>query len=205
MGNMIKCPQGHYYDQSQSSRCPFCGVSSINLDVTAKFDGNTDFATTVKHEPSANKVTNDGNTVSYQVGSGGVNTGGDPEATRAVWTQKLGIDPVVGWLVCIDGPNRGRDYRIRSGWNSIGRDPAMQICIAGDETISREDHAKIFFDPKSSVFHITTGGGRSGVYVAGAAVLQPIELQAFSEIEIGKTKLVFVPFCGERFTWDSEV
>ena len=31
------------------------------------------------------------------------------------------FDPVVEWLVCIDGPEKGRDYRIRSGNNYIGR------------------------------------------------------------------------------------
>jgi hypothetical protein len=205
MGNMVKCDQGHYYDQSQSSRCPFCGVSSINLDLTVKSSSPPDYATTAKAPPHVTNAINDGNTVAYDLrGKGGGSSGQDPEATRAIWTQKIGIDPVVGWLVCTKGANRGRDYRIRSGWNSIGRDPAMQICIASDDTISREDHAKLFFDSKTAAFHITAGDGRSGVYVNGSAVLQPLALKQMDEIEVGNTTLVFVPLCGGNFAWGPE-
>lgn len=205
MGNMIKCQQGHYYDQSQSSRCPFCGVGSIDLDATAKRNGSTDFATTVKHNAPQSNGPNDGNTVSYDAkGRPATSQSADPEATKAIWTQQIGIDPVVGWLVCTKGANRGRDYRIRSGWNSIGRDPSMQICIAGDDTISRDDHAKIFFDPKSLSFHITSGSGRSGVYVNGSAVLQPTTINVFDNIEIGNTTCLFIPFCGEKYSWGAE-
>ena len=30
-----------------------------------------------------------------------------------------GVEPVVGWLVCIDGPSRGSDYRLHAGYNYI--------------------------------------------------------------------------------------
>lgn len=112
------------------------------------------------------------------------------------------MDPVVGWLVCDEGPDQGRDYRLRAGYNDIGRDTSCQVCIAGDDTISRAEHAKIFFDPKTSAFHVVPGGGRSGVYVNGEVVLQSARLQPYDRLEIGSTKLVFVPFCGERFRWD---
>lgn len=205
MGNMIKCPQGHYYDQAQSSRCPFCGVASIDLDATVKARDQTDFTTVAASTLSQSRGSNDGNTVAYDVsGRPGAGANSDPEVTRAVWSQQLGIDPVVGWLVCTKGANRGRDYRIRSGWNSIGRDPSMQICIAGDETISREDHARIFFDPKATVFHITSGSGRSGVYVNGVAVLQPTTLKRLDSVEVGSTTCVFMPFCGPEFSWKGE-
>lgn len=125
----------------------------------------------------------------------------DPEATVAAWASDVGIDPVVGWLVCFNGPNRGRDYRIRAGFNAIGRDTASQICIAGDETISREEHARIFFDPKTAEFHVVPGNGRSGIYVNNKVVLQPTRIEAHDCLELGKTQLVFVPLCGERFSW----
>ena len=49
--------------------------------------------------------------------------------------------PVVTWLVCIDGPSKGRDYRIHSQNNFIGRSRSMDICIEGDNTISSERSA----------------------------------------------------------------
>ena len=202
MANMVKCDQGHYYDQTQNTRCPFCGVPNMSIDPTLRYDKAIDSSTTAKYMPGQG-AQSDGNTIAYDLAKrpGGSATS-DPEVTKAIWTQKIGIDPVVGWLVCIDGSNKGRDYRIRSGWNSIGRDPSMQICIAGDDTISREDHAKVFFDPKNQLFHITSGGGRSGVYVNGAAVLQPTPIVAYDKIEIGSSMLLFVPFCSSQFTWE---
>lgn len=65
--------------------------------------------------------------------------------------KKVGIDPVVGWLVCIKGPSRGRDYRIRSGRNGIGRSDAMDVPIAGDDTVSRENHAFLVYEPQNAV------------------------------------------------------
>ncbi len=205
MANMIKCDQGHYYDQTQNSRCPFCGVQSMSIDPTLRHNKGSDASTTSQFAPGKKGGgPNDGDTIAYDAtrrSSGAASS--DPEATKAIWAQKIGIDPVVGWLVCIQGSNKGRDYRIRSGWNSIGRDPGMQICIAGDETISREDHAKLFFDSKNSQFHIATGSGRSGVYVNGAAVLQPTQLKTYDKVEMGNSVLMFVPFCNEHVGWDS--
>ncbi len=202
MASMVKCDQGHYYDQSQNTRCPFCGVGSLNIDATIKYDKAIEPSTTAKYVPSQHSG-GDGDTIAYSAkGRGTSSASSDPEATKAIWTQKIGIDPVVGWLVCIEGSYKGRDYRVRSGWNSIGRDPSMQICIAGDDTISREDHAKLFFDSKTLAFHITPGGGRSGVYVNGSAVLQPTSLQAYDKVEIGNSVLHFVPFCTAQFTWE---
>jgi len=205
MGNMIKCAQGHYFDQDQNSRCPFCGVGSLNIAPTQRYEPSGDVADTAKYVGNAAETANnDGNTVAYDLNrkpTGSASS--DPEATKAIWTGKIGIDPVVGWLVCTAGGNRGRDYRIRAGWNSIGRDPSMQICIAGDETISREDHAKIFFDIKNQSFHVATGAGRSGIYVNGQAVLQPTEIRPYDKLEIGNSTLQFVPFCSDNFRWES--
>ena len=40
------------------------------------------------------------------------------------------VNPVVGWLVCLEGPDRGHDYPLRAGTNAIGRSPSMEVCIA---------------------------------------------------------------------------
>lgn len=188
MSQMTKCDEGHFYDKSQNTKCPFCGVGAI--DMTRKYVADAGEDKTKMYTPAddARKP--------------GGRSGPDPDATVAVWKKNEGIDPVVGWLVCSQGANRGRDYRIRSGYNNIGRDTSSQICIAGDETISREEHARIFYDPKNASFHVIAGTGRSGVYVNDQAVLQPTLLKAHDVVEVGSTRLVFIPFCGDRFRWD---
>lgn len=53
-------------------------------------------------------------------------------------------DPLVGWLVVIQGPGQGHVVTIGNGSNSLGRDPGERICVDfGDETISRSGHTII--------------------------------------------------------------
>lgn len=113
-----------------------------------------------------------------------------------------GFTPVVGWLVCADGPAKGSDYRIRAGYNYIGRADHMDICIKGDNQIGRERHAMIAYDPEERVFFFGPADGKSIVRLNGKMVMAPSELHAYDMLKIGTTKLMFVPLCGERFNWD---
>ncbi len=136
---------------------------------------------------------------------GTVGTGPSDEGqTIAVIHQQLGIDPVVGWLVAVSGSERGRDYRIHSDNNYIGRSEKMDICIRGDDTISRVNHAVIAYDTRERLFYFAPGEGRSINRINGKATLGMVELHPYDELEIGTTKLMFIPFCGERFEWKSE-
>lgn len=128
----------------------------------------------------------------------------DEGQTIAVIHQQLGIDPVVGWLVAVNGAEKGRDYRIHSDNNYIGRSEKMDICIRGDETISRVNHAVIAYDTRERIFYFAPGEGRSINRVNGKATLGTVILNPYDELEIGVTKLIFIPFCGERFEWKVE-
>jgi len=113
-----------------------------------------------------------------------------------------GFTPVTGWLVCIDGPAKGTDYRVRAGYNYIGRAEHMDICITGDNRIGHERHAMIAYDQEEKVFFFGPADGKSIVRMNGKMVMVPSEIHAFDVITIGSTKLMFVPLCGERFNWD---
>lgn len=113
-----------------------------------------------------------------------------------------GFTPVVGWLVCTDGPARGTDYRIRAGYNYMGRAEHMDICITGDNRIGHERHAMIAYDQEEKVFFFGPADGKSIVRLNGKMVMVPAEIHPYDIITIGSTKLIFVPLCGERFSWD---
>lgn len=113
------------------------------------------------------------------------------------------IEPVTGWLVCIEGPRKGKDYKIRAGKNFIGRADNMQIRIIGDNDISRVNHAVIIYDKKNRTTHILPGDSMGLAYLDGQAVYNPMELTAFSIIEMGKSQFLFVPLCGENFEWEN--
>jgi hypothetical protein len=201
MPNLKRCEAGiHTYDHDKHVQCPYCGVSSL-MPNTEKYDpqkqGGTAFDDNKTKAYDASSATQ-----AYRPDGAGARPANDPSVTQGLWQKKHGIDPVVGWLVCIAGPDKGRDYRIRSGWNDIGRSPNSAICIAGDESISRDEHAKLFFDPKQKGFHLASASGRAGIYVNGSAVLQTVTLSPYDMVELGGTQLLFVPFCGGSFSWE---
>ncbi len=77
----------------------------------------------------------------------------------------------------------------------------MQVCIQGDNGISREKHAFISFDPKKGVFMLRPGESSELVYLKGDPVYLPTALTPYDIVELGSTRLMFIPFCGEKFQW----
>ena len=126
----------------------------------------------------------------------------DSDNTVAYWVNELAVDPVVGWIVCFSGYEKGKDFKLKSEKNFIGRDSNMDICLEGDNTISRRNHAIIAYNPKNREFMITPGEGNGLVYVQNEAVYSPVKLIAFNVLEIGNSKFVFVPLCGQNFDWN---
>ena len=124
--------------------------------------------------------------------------------TVGMMQSQMGFDPVVGWLACVEGPSRGKSYTIRGGVNAIGRSERMDIVITGDLKISAENHAKISYSDKHNRFNLLPGEGRNIVYLNDEEVFTPMPLHAYDLIDFGETKLLFVPLCGERFTWKTE-
>ena len=113
------------------------------------------------------------------------------------------VDPVVGWVVCVDGPLRGTDWRIHVGYNYIGRETG-DIHIQGDSQISREKHAMIAYHNKNRTYYVGPAEGRNIIELNGEPVFNATKLSKFDIITIGATKLMFVPLCDDTFTWDQE-
>ena len=113
------------------------------------------------------------------------------------------IDPVVGWLVCIEGPQMGRDYRIMAEKNFVGRAEDMHIQILGDNKISRRNHAIIAYDPLKRNTLILPGDSSGLAYHNGDAVYIPTEMNQYDVIQLGSSKFLFMPLCGEHFEWES--
>ena len=111
-------------------------------------------------------------------------------------------DPVVGWLVIVEGPGKGRAMQLGYGKNAIGREETNRVNLDfGDDQISRSEHAVVTYDPRGRKFYVQHGGGKNLTYMGEEPVLAPTALPALSHISIGNTVLRFVPLCGEAFDW----
>ncbi|MBT2765108.1 FHA domain-containing protein [Paenibacillus sp. FSL W8-0187] len=125
------------------------------------------------------------------------------EKTMPYLGETTGIQPVTGWLVCVEGPQMGQDYRIMAEKNFIGRAEEMQIRLIGDNAVSRRNHAVIVYDPKKRNFYLLPGDASGLAYHNNEAVYTPAELNAYDLIQLGRSKFVFVPLCGPHFEWDN--
>ena len=110
---------------------------------------------------------------------------------------------VCGWLVCIEGINKGRSYPIHPGKNFVGSGDDMDIQILGDDNVDRSRHAILAFDSKTLKTTLLPGESVGLVYLEDNALYTPKALEAFANIEIGDSRFLFIPFCGESFNWSS--
>lgn len=118
--------------------------------------------------------------------------------------ESASFDPVVGWLVCIEGATKGNDYRIHSQNNYIGRSVKMDISIPEDPHISAENSAIIAYDNIERIFYFGPGSGHNIVRINGKPAFSVGQIEAYDVLTVGMTKLLFVPLCGDRFDWNEK-
>ncbi|MEQ8824346.1 MAG: FHA domain-containing protein [Filomicrobium sp.] len=112
-------------------------------------------------------------------------------------------DPVVGWLVIVGGPGIGAFRPVFEGNNSIGRALTQRIPIDfGDDAISAEEQAYIRYDSSDRSFLFVPNLAKTNVVsINNTRPTGAVELSAMDVIVMGRTQLVFVPFCGSDFDW----
>jgi hypothetical protein len=112
-------------------------------------------------------------------------------------------DPVVGWLVIVGGPGLGSYRPIFEGNNSIGRASGQRIPIDfGDDAISSEEQAFIRYDGADRSFLFVPNLSKTNVVsLNDKRPTGAVALTAMDVITMGRTQLVFIPFCGPEFDW----
>ena len=203
---MIECPNGHYYNAAVHASCPECGKAGLgategNFPKTTPPGVGTPVQT--PYQAPAMGHTRPVNNRDYIAG-GPATPFGVPTSPGGGLAADSQLEPVVGWLVCIDGPLRGVDFRIHDGYNYIGREEG-DIHINGDNQISRQKHAVISFYAKRQSFHVGPADGRNIIELNGEPVFSPVEMKSFDVLTVGSTKLMLVALCGEKFSWTAGV
>ncbi|MDR1571433.1 MAG: FHA domain-containing protein [Clostridiales Family XIII bacterium] len=205
---LTKCGSGHFYDAEKYAQCPHCGSqggSSGEQTVAMSRNDSVTVALTqgdAMSGPSPEGVSSLKEAVQKAtVGGTPIPSDGD-SVTVSYYSKSIGAEPVVGWLVCVEGSHIGEDFRLKSGRNFIGRSSGMDVPITGDSTVSREKHAIMVYEPKKHIFLVQPGEAKELCYLNDRAVLSPEEVKINDVVTVGATKLMFFPCCGEVFNWD---
>lgn len=224
---IVRCSKGHFYDSEENATCPMCAAEAarnknpIGNNVlpdgiigTSYFDDGNTPSPTLPVDPNGGKVQSYQPTVSAGLQDTQSNDNGGMGAfpktmpltppTFLSEGDATTFDPVVGWLVCIEGATKGTDYRIHSQNNYIGRSAKMDISIPEDSHISAENSAIIAYDNEDRTFYFGPCSGRNIVRVNGRPALSVEKIEAYDVLTIGTTKLLFVPLCGDRFDWNEK-
>ena len=204
---LTRCSNGHFYDEDRFSQCPHCETAGQNSNVTVPLNRNTNVTVGLtQDEPdSTTSQMNDAAPSSLkdivrEVTNSSITSGND-SVTVSYYNRAIGTEPVVGWLVCVEGTHLGEDFKLKSGRNFIGRATGMDVVIAGDNTVSREKHAIIVYDPENQQFLVQPGDARELCYLNGKSVLSAVEITINDVVKVGETKLMFFPCCTDKFHW----
>lgn len=185
--NLIRCANGHFYDSERFSECPFCNQDRISTVLDNGADGENLY--TQPLTPPVPEPDDDFNT---------------DDITKTIgYFDVVETEPVVGWLVAISGKHLGQDFKLKAGRNFIGRADDMDVALTDDNSISRDRHAIILYEPKSNVFLVQPGEAKQLFYLNEKVVLEATEISAYDIISLGETNLLFIPCCSSKFNWES--
>jgi hypothetical protein len=191
---IIKCENGHFYDNEKNSFCPIC--SKLNESQEARAAEEKTVSLDMLEQQKMERIV-------MSRSSPAVRTSGtwDNERTIAFYENGEEVQPLlVGWLVCTKGPMRGRDFRMYPGFNRIARRVSADVCL-DDDTISRDIHCSIAYDQMSDTFFLVPGHGTL-TYVEDKTVEEPMELASGTRFRLGNSELELVVFCKGEHTWE---
>ncbi|MBR6089252.1 MAG: hypothetical protein IKP86_04905 [Anaerolineaceae bacterium] len=177
------------------------GFEVINSD--SGIDGKTELISDVLVPPTAPRVPERPVDVRNR---GAVEKDNDAGATEISWAkdESYSQQPVVGWLVCIEGPDKGKDFCLHGAKSTIGRRNDSSVCLS-DPKVSRNGFPAlvVYDDRRTHKFYLASGdpNSRNNVELGGSMLLGQSVINPYDEIRIEDTVLVFVPFCGEEFYW----
>ena len=216
---LVMCAKNHYFNASVHSVCPICGSPASGGRVggyapmeqpvmgAAPSGGVGSFIPTEAPQAAPAAVSSPAPNITASANPWGAPGGGvNPFSAPTVIGGDVSggqVDPVVGWLVCVEGLLRGTAWHLHAGYNYIGREVG-DIHVQGDSQISREKHATVAYYDKNRTYYVGPAEGRNIIELNGEPVFSATQLSSRDIIKIGATKLMFVPLCGEDFTWDQE-
>ena len=158
------CANGHQMEDSWAV-CPYCqrtGFQGAGTSGSVK----TRLETESPREPS----------------------GAAPAGRKTVLLSDKRKPPVVGWLVAMNGEQKGEDFRIRDGQNTIGSAPDADVNLR-DVAVSAK-HASVRY--KDQKFFLTDLDSTNGTFLNdGTSPIAREELKDNDIFRVGDVSLKF--------------
>lgn len=193
--NLVRCEKGHFYDKDASGeKCPYCA----QMNQTAPADTQPAAEPAVSPQPQAQNIQTPPAAPAQPLPEEE-----EDNCTVGYYSRVIGVEPVVGWLVCIEGEYKGESFKLKSGRNFIGRAANMDVVLGADHSVSRFKHASVIYEPRGRQFIVSTGESRELCYLNDEVVLSNMKMEAYDVLNLGNTSLMLIPCCGKRFTWEN--
>jgi RNA polymerase subunit RPABC4/transcription elongation factor Spt4 len=177
---MVVCKNGHMYDSSKNSSCPYCPSSSVNEDEMGEtiFDSDNDKTEIIDTQTEKIEELSDGRdkTQIHKPMMQGVSD-----------KVPLSGRKLVGWLVTFTLNANGQDFRLYEGKTTIGAGKKCDIVI-NDAEISAH-HATILY--RNGKFKIKDEFTTNGTFVNGEMIDDVGSMEDKSEIKMGRTIFLF--------------
>ncbi len=176
---------GHKWDDSEHSQCPYCPDKTEVINTQSSDGGSNNDKTAVMSDQPA--VSDNTEVLSTPSAS-------DRTAIhKPVEEDQIGQDPgqsgrkLVGWLVSFSWNKEGQDHQLREGKTTIGADGQCDITVPDGEVSGH--HATILY--RSETFRIKDEFSTNGTHIDGNEIVDQTELEDGNTITLGKTDFLF--------------
>ena len=204
-----KCPNNHFYDAKTSEFCPHCPASVpkpvLESNPMSESPHPLDIIVKTENAQKDIPVTTPSLQIAEPLSSSRATPDSTDQKTVAVWEAPSGSEPVVGWLVCVKGSYFGQSFSLKTGNNNVGRSMDMDIPLAQENTISRNRHCVITFEPEKQDYFIQPGESTGLTYLNSEVVMSIKTINTRDIIKLGNCEFSFFPLCGDNFNWKNVI
>lgn len=174
--NMQMCKNGHFYNADEETECPHCGKDAEEGNRFPQTGIITDFPSvgcSMKQMDQREKK------------------------------KPTGWNPVLGWLVCVQGEKLGKDFRLTQAVNYVGCAASNDVCLGFDKEIAENTILTIDYEKQRRVFRLNVEQSQNPVFVNDILVYSQLDLRDKDIISLGTTRLKLICFCDASFAWEN--
>lgn len=185
---VVKCDRGHFFDNEKYAQCPHCAAR----------EGEDDPVTMAMEREAVEEYA----AAYVKSRAPGIHVPADPQRTAGI-KEQTGARNIAGWLVCVDGEDRGKDYPLYAGFNRVGRGASNDIVVRGDREIAREEHCSVVYEQKKNLFYLVPKAG-SLTYLDERLAERAQEIETGQIISLGSIRLEFIAYCRGEKKWENK-